>query len=162
MNIIVPGSCFIGENLCTRLGLYNKLLCRIKIISRNFLLVLRLVEKIYDYVGICDSVMSLDPKIRFVGVVSERGRLVAGGMKDSIKSLEDERDDEMIFMELALRVKMRKEFDEQLGPVKFAMALRERILAISVLINDDILYAVFEPDADYGLLPDKILDIVHS
>ncbi len=106
--------------------------------------------------------MSLDPKIRFVGVVSERGRLVAGGMKDSIKSLEDERDDEMIFMELALRVKMRKEFDEQLGPVKFAMALRERILAISVLINDDILYAVFEPDADYGLLPDKILDIVHS
>ncbi len=123
---------------------------------------MRLAGKIYDYAKICDSVMSVDPKIRFAGVINERGRLVAGGMKENIKSLEDERDDEMIFMELALRVKMRKEFDEQLGTVKFAMALRERILAISVLINDDILYAVFEPDADYGLLPNKILDIVNS
>ena len=122
---------------------------------------MKLSEKIYDYVRICDSVMSLDPKARFAGVINERGRLVAGGMKESIKSLEDERDDEMIFMELALRVKMRKEFNAQLGAVKFAMALRQRVLAISVPINDDILYAVFEPDADYGVLPNKILDIVN-
>ena len=105
--------------------------------------------------------MSLDPKVRFAGVINERGRLVAGGMRESIKSLEDERDDEMIFMELALRVKMRKEFDRQLGEVKFALALRQRVLAISVPINSDILYAVFEPDADYGTLPNKILEIVN-
>ncbi len=123
---------------------------------------MKLAEKIYDYVRICNSVMSIDPKIRFAGVINERGRLVAGGMKDSIKSLEDERDDEMIFMELALRVKMRKEFDGQLGSVKFALALRERILAISVPINDDILYAVFEPDTDYSVIPNKILKIINS
>ncbi len=123
---------------------------------------MKLAEKIYDYVRICNSVMSIDPKIRFAGVINERGRLVAGGMKDSIKSLEDERDDEMIFMELALRVKMRKEFDGQLGSVKFALALRERILAISVPINNDILYAVFEPDTDYSVIPNKILKIVNS
>ena len=123
---------------------------------------MKLAEKIYDYVRICNSVMSIDPKIRFAGVINERGRLVAGGMKDSIKSLEDERDDEMIFMELALRVKMRKEFDGQLGSVKFALALRERILAISVPINNDILYAVFEPDTDYSVIPNKILQIVNS
>ena len=63
-------------------------------------------------------------------------------------------------MELALRVKMRKEFDRQLGTVNFAMACRERALAISVPINDDILYVVSEPDADYGSLPKKILEIV--
>ena len=123
---------------------------------------MKLAEKIYDYVRICNSVMSIDPNIRFAGVINERGRLVAGGMKDSIKSLEDERDDEMIFMELALRVKMRKEFDGQLGSVKFALALRERILAISVPINNDILYAVFEPDTDYSVIPNKILKIVNS
>ncbi len=123
---------------------------------------MKLAEKIYDYVRICNSVMSIDPNIRFAGVINERGRLVAGGMKDSIKSLEDERDDEMIFMELALRVKMRKEFDGQLGSVKFALALRERILAISVPINNDILYAVFEPDTDYSIIPNKILKIINS
>ncbi len=118
--------------------------------------------KIYDYTKICNSILSIDPKIRFVGVINERGRLVAGGMKDNVEPLESEKDDEMIFMELALRVKMRKEFDKQLGPVNFAMASRERALAISVIINDDILYVVSEPDTDYASLPKKILKIIHS
>ncbi len=118
--------------------------------------------KIYDYTKICNSILSIDPKIRFVGVINERGRLVAGGMKDNVEPLENEKDDEIIFMELALRVKMRKEFDKQLGSVNFALASRERALAISVIINDDILYVVSEPDADYGVLPKKILEIIHS
>ena len=106
--------------------------------------------------------MYIDPKIRFVGVINERGRLVSGGMRDNVEPLESEKDDEMIFMELALRVKMRKEFDKQLGPVNFALASRERDLAISVIINGDILYVVSEPDTDYATLPKKILEIIHS
>lgn len=121
-----------------------------------------LSPKIYDYAKICDSILALDPKIRFAGVINERGRLVAGGQKKNVEPLESEKDDEMIFMELALRVKMRKEFDKQLGQVNFAMASRERALAISIIINDDILYVVSEPDTDYGVLPKKILDIIHS
>ncbi|MFQ5497625.1 MAG: DUF6659 family protein [Nitrosopumilus sp.] len=119
-------------------------------------------SKIYDYTKICAAILSADPKIRFAGVINERGRLVAGGMRENVEPLENEKDDEMIFMELALRVKMRKEFDKQLGPVNFAMASRERALAISVIINDDILYIVSEPDSDYGVLPKKILEIIHS
>ena len=119
-------------------------------------------DKIYDYAAICDSVFDVDPKIRFAGVINERGRLVAGGMRKDVEPLENEKDDEMLFMELALRVKMRKEFDKQLGCVNFAMASRERALAISVNINNDVLYIVAEPDADYGALPKKLLEIVNS
>jgi len=121
-----------------------------------------LSSKIFDYQNICKSILSIDQKIRFAGVINERGRLVAGGMKENVIPLENEKDDEMMFMELALRVKMRKEFDKQLGRVNFALASRERVLAISFLINDDILYVVSEPDVDYGILPKKILQIIHS
>ena len=127
-----------------------------------FRLTSSLSEKIYDYAKICDSIFSIDPKIRFVGIINEQGRMVSGGMKENVEPLESEKDDEMIFMELALRVKMRKEFDKQLGQVNFAMASRERALAISVLINSDILYVVSEPDTDYGSLPKKILEIIRS
>jgi len=120
-----------------------------------------LSAKILDYNKICNDIKSLDPKIRFAGIINERGRLVAGGMKENVEPLENEKDDEMIFMELALRVKMRKEFDKQLGTVNFALASRERALAISFLIGNDILYVVSEPDADYGTLPKKILEIIH-
>jgi hypothetical protein len=119
-------------------------------------------SKIHDYAKICNSILSIDPKIRFSGVINERGRLVAGGMRENVEPLESEKDDEMIFMELALRVKMRKEFDKQLGLVNFALASRERALAISVPINNDILYVVAEPDSDYGVLPKKILEIINS
>ena len=122
----------------------------------------KLTTRIYDYDKICSTITELDPSIRFAGVINERGRLVAGGMKKNVEPLENEKDDEMIFMELALRVKMRKEFDKQLGSVNFAMASRQRALAISFILNDDILYVVAEPDADYGVLPKKILDIISS
>jgi hypothetical protein len=119
-------------------------------------------DKIYDYVKVCDSILAVDSKIRFAGVINERGRLVAGGMRPNVEPLESEKDDEMIFMELALRVKMRKEFDKQLGCVNFAMASRERALAISVPLGEDILYVVAEPDTDYGTLPKKITEIINS
>lgn len=109
---------------------------------------------------ICAKIKALDPKIRFAAVINERGRLIAGGMKEGVEPLETEKDDEMLFMELALRVKMRKEFDRQLGSVQFALASRERALAISFLLGNDVLYVVAEPDADYGVLPKKILKII--
>ena len=104
----------------------------------------------------------MDSKIRFAGVINERGRLVAGGMKENVEPLENEKDDEMIFMELALRVKMRKEFDKQLGSVNFALASRERALAISFILGEDILYVVAEPDSDYGVLPKNILGVIEK
>lgn len=83
-------------------------------------------------------------------------------MKKDVETLESEKDDEMLFMELALRVKMRKEFDKQLGPVKFAMASRKRALTISFLINEDILYVASEPDIDYSDLPKRIMKIIRK
>lgn len=121
-----------------------------------------LSSKIFDYTKICEQILQMDEKIRFAGIINERGRLVAGGMKENVEPLENQKDDEMIFMELALRVKMRKEFDKQLGPVNFAMASRQRALAMSFIIGDDILYVVAEPDSDYGVLPKKILETIHN
>ena len=121
-----------------------------------------LSSKIFDYTKICKSIMTLDPKIRFAGVINERGRLVAGGMRENVEPLESKKDDEMIFMELALRVKMRKEFDKQLGTVNFAMASRQRAIAMSFPLGEDILYVVSEPDADYAALAKKVLKITNS
>ena len=117
-------------------------------------------SKIYDYNQICDLIKALDAKIRFAGIINGRGRLVAGGMKPGVVPLESEKDDEMLFMELALRIKMRREFDMQLGTVNFAMASRRRAMTMSFTIGEDILYVATEPDADYCVLPKQILEII--
>ena len=119
------------------------------------------IRAVQEYEQICNKVKSLDERIRFAGIINNKGKLIAGGMKSGIEPLERKNEDEMLFMELALRVKMRKDFDEQLGSVNFAMASREKSLEISVTITkDDVLYVVGEPDTDYTNLPKKIIDII--
>ena len=109
----------------------------------------------------CKQVLDLDSRIRFVGLINENGRLVAGGMKPGFKSLEDSRDDEMLYMELVLRARMRKEFDKVLGPVKFAMSYRDKLIIMSFPVNDNILLISVEKDVDFSKLPFKILEIIH-
>lgn len=104
----------------------------------------------------------MDKEIRFVGIINEKGKQIAGGLRKGLKSLEDPKDDEMLFMELALRVRMRKEFDKQLGRVKFAMSLREKVIIMSFPMNDNILYVSANPNLDYGKISQKILEIIRE
>ncbi len=119
--------------------------------------------RILDYNKICENIKKLDPKIRFTGIINPRGRLVAGGMKEGLEPLESKKDDEMLFMELALRVRMRKEFDRQLGKVKFSMSLRDKALAMSFPVGaEDTLYVYAEPSADFGRLPIRIIKLIEN
>lgn len=115
-----------------------------------------------DFETICKKVMDLDSKIRFTGMVNNQGRLIAGGMKEGKKPLEDIRDDEMLFMELVLRTKMRKEFDKQLGSVKFAMSYREKAIVMSFPIEEHVMLVSAEREIDFAKIPFKILKILGS
>src|SRR3972149_4200475 len=101
-----------------------------------------------DFEAICKKIMDLDSRIRFAGMVNNQGRLVAGGMKEDKKPLEDIKDDEMLFMELVLRTKMRKEFDKQLGAVKFAMSYRDKAVVMSFPVNEHVLLVSAEKEID--------------
>jgi len=113
-----------------------------------------------DYEKICKKVMEIDPKIRFAGIINEKGRLFAGGMRNGLKSLEDSRDDEMLYMELVLRAKMRREFDKVLGPVQFAMSYREKVIIMSFPVNDNVLLLSTEKGNDFSAIPFKIMKML--
>lgn len=113
-----------------------------------------------DYDKICKKVMALDPKIRFAGLINEKGRLVAGGMKEGLKSLEDTKDDEMLYMELVLRAKMRREFDRVLGSVQFAMSYREKVVIMSFPLKDHVLLLSAEKGVNFAEIPFKVIKIL--
>ena len=115
-----------------------------------------------DYEKLCESAKKADSKIRFAGLINSRGRLIAGGMVSSKKALEDEKKDEMLFMELALRVKMRSEFNDELGKVKFSMSLREKLIVMSFPIKNDILMVSMERKTQFEKIAFKILKLVEK
>jgi hypothetical protein len=112
-----------------------------------------------DLESICNEIQDLDSKIRFVGVISNNGKLLASG-KRKVKLLVEEKNQEMMFMEVALRVRMRKEFDQQLGPVEFSLSRRKKILIMSFPFGDQVLYISAEKDLDLSKIPLKILEII--
>ena len=112
---------------------------------------------------ICQDIIDLDPKMRSARFISARGHLTAGGMKDGILSLEAKKQDEMMFMELALRVRMRHEFDTEFGVVHFSLSYRDKVIVMSFpLSNDDVLLVSCEKDTSFGAMPFKILKIIEQ
>ena len=114
-----------------------------------------------DAEKVCDEIKKLDSKIRFAGIINNKGRLIAGGMKDGIKPFEDPKKDEMLYMELALRIRMRREFDKELGPVKFSMSYRD-IVIMSFPLGEDVLFVTAEKEIDFYKIPFKILEIIEK
>ena len=110
-----------------------------------------------DYENMCTLVQKTDSKIRFAGVINSKGRLIAGGMAASKTRLGDRKRDEMLYMELALRVKMRSEFDDDLGKVKFSMSFREKLIVMSFPMKNDILMVSMERKTLFEKIAFKIL-----
>ena len=115
-----------------------------------------------DYDNLCALTQKIDSKVRFAGVINSRGRLIAGGMVISKKRLGDRKRDEMLYMELALRVKMRSEFDDDLGKVKFSMSFREKLIVMSFPIKNDVLMVSLEKKTQFEKIAQSILKLVEK
>jgi len=121
------------------------------------------MDNVEELEKICQKIVRLDPKMRSARFINNRGHLTAGGMKDGILSLEAQKQDEMMFMELALRVRMRHEFDNEFGEVHFSMSYRDKVIVMSFpLTNDDVLLLSCEKEINFGKLPFKVLKLIES
>ena len=119
------------------------------------------MDNIKELEKICQKIIKLDSKMRSARIINSRGHQVSGGMKKGVLSLEAQKQDEMMFMELSLRVRMRHEFDKEFGEVHFSMSYRDKVIVMSFpLTNDDVLLISCEKDADFGKISFKILKII--
>ena len=119
------------------------------------------MDNVEELEKMCQKIIALDPKMRSARFINSRGHLTAGGMKDGLLSLEAQKQDEMMFMELALRVRMRHEFDGEFGEVHFSMSYRDKVIVMSFpLSNDDVLLLSCEKETDFGKLPFNVLKII--
>ena len=118
------------------------------------------VEDVQYFEKLCEQIKDLDSKIRFAGIISEMGKIIAGGPKEGIKLLVDEREHEILFMEVALRIRMRHEFNMQLGPVNFTISHRDKIVVMSMPFDNKIMYVSAEKKLNLSKIPFAILEIM--
>ena len=119
-------------------------------------------DKPHNFDLMCEQIFKIDNMIRSVRVINSNGKMTAGGMRQGLKALEDAKKDEMLFMELSLRVRMRHEFDEEFGPVEFSLSQRGKIILISFPMGENVLFVTTERGLDLNKIPFEILKIIKS
>ncbi|MDH3617736.1 MAG: hypothetical protein OES14_03915 [Nitrosopumilus sp.] len=84
---------------------------------------------------VCESIAAISPYIRFVGVIGERGDLIAHKRRDELDPLLDAKNTKYQFSHIAIKTDLESFFDESLGEIQFAWEERKKVQIISFAIG---------------------------
>ncbi len=88
-----------------------------------------------DYAVICENIVTISPFIRFVGVISERGNLLAYKRREDLDPFLDADNTKYQFSHIAIKTDLESFFDDNLGEVEFVWEERKKVQTISFAIG---------------------------
>ena len=95
---------------------------------------------------IVEKIVALDSNMRFASIIDHNGNILEGIMKEGKSSLESQKQEEYFCKQVAKRRKMRKEFDRQLGKVRYVHVERERGTQFAIYTRRKIVFVTLEPE----------------
>ncbi len=101
-----------------------------------------------NLVPIVEDILSIDPGMRFAAIIDLKGNISEAIMKKGKTSLKTQKEEEEFCKQVALRRKMRKQFDRSLGPVKYVHIEREKVTQIVVYPKRKIVYVTIESNTN--------------
>jgi hypothetical protein len=108
--------------------------------------------------SICDDIASISPFIRFVGVIGERGELLAHTRRQDLTPLLDEKNTKYQFSHIAMKTDLEGFFDKNLGEVEFVWEERKKVQTISFAIKKAIVWV----SIDKKVIRSEMLRIIDS
>ena len=95
---------------------------------------------------IVEKIVALDSNMRFASIIDHNGNILEGIMKEGKSSLQSQKQEEYFCKQVAKRRKMRKEFDRQLGKVRYVHVERERVTQFAIYTRRKIVFVTLEPE----------------
>lgn len=115
----------------------------------------------HELVKLCNDIIALGPTIRSALIINKMGKMLAGGMREGVKSMEDKTDSQQLYVEYALRSIMREEFDEEFGKTIYTFSEREKIKLVSFPLEEKYILRVSieKEESHHNELIEKILKL---
>tara|TARA_B000000460_G_C21173647_1_gene246494 strand:+ start:148 stop:519 length:372 start_codon:yes stop_codon:yes gene_type:complete len=95
---------------------------------------------------IAEKIITLDSNMRFASIIDLDGNILEGIMNEGKTSLESQKQEEYFCKQVAKRRKMRKEFDRQLGKVRYVHVEREKVTQLAIYTKRKIIFVTLEPE----------------
>jgi hypothetical protein len=110
---------------------------------------------------LCNPIFALDSTIRFAGIINKMGKLVAGGMKQGLESMENNEKSLELYLEFVLKNEMNKDFDPEFGRTIYSFSEREKIKFASFPLDDNYLLRVsIDKDGAHNKIIERILELL--
>jgi len=101
-----------------------------------------------NLIPIVEDILSIDPRMRFAAIIDLKGNISEAIMKKGKTSLKTQKEEEQFCKQVALRRKMRKQFDKSLGPVNYVHIEREKVTQIVVYPKRKTVYVTIESNTN--------------
>jgi hypothetical protein len=99
-----------------------------------------------NLIPMVEDILSIDPGMRFAAIIDLKGNISEAIMKKGKTSLKTQKEEEQFCKQVALRRKMRKQFDKSLGPVDYVHIEREKVTQIVLYPRRKTVYVTIESD----------------
>ena len=111
-----------------------------------------------EYRDICDTIATISPYIRFVGVIGESGELLAYKRRADLVPLLNEKNTQYQFSHIAIKTDLEGFFDKNLGEIEFVWEERKKVQTISFAIKKERVWI----SIDKKVIRSEMLRIIDS
>ena len=100
----------------------------------------------YPLDKLCLQTFKYDRRIRYASVLDDTGRIIAGGMRKGISSLEPVSEDLRLMANLTIQIGTDKTWDRYFGRSQYTFIKREKVSILTFTIGNKLLMVSTEPD----------------
>ena len=107
---------------------------------------------------IVDLISKISPYIRFVGIISKTGQLLANHRREDLVPLLDQKGTQYQFAQIAIKTELEEQFDSQLGETEFIWEERTKVQTIEFSVAGKKIWITI----DKNVIRTEILRIIDS
>ena len=102
----------------------------------------------YPLDKLCFQIFKFDRRVRYAGVLDDTGRVIAGGMRKGISSLEPASEDLRLMANLTIQIGTDKTWDQYFGKIQYTYVKREKLGMLIFGIGTNLMLITTQPDFD--------------
>lgn len=120
-----------------------------------------------DFANIhCKHIRELDPLIRFVGIASGMGTLVATSYREQLNALMSDDETRLYAMQAVFRAELREDFQKNLGTLNYSVGKYDKLIRATIpldSVNESKYYLLISFDIEANsifIIEKKILEYI--
>lgn len=106
----------------------------------------------------CNSLL-VNKKLRYIGILDKMGNLIFEKEQQGITSLMSDKKSRSLYIQSVLEILLQKDFDEQIGSLKYDVSHRTKLDMITIPVFDHVILVSVEPKENTDLIANNAIRI---